>query len=318
MKLNIYFLAVLFILMTYSSNFPQSEINIIKYYNSTDSLEVDPYSFFPMGVGNFWQYAFDGDIVREEKVVKDSLFENNSKLIWVSYNMQNNDTPTWIIDTNYQVFLYSSYNVEWPSLYFKLDANLNEEWWVDRFQEDTTQGIIRRVENIFEAEYLGVNTFFKEIVEYIRFIDNGEYQEWIRAKYLLGASLGLVNIRNDEMTRPPEYLYSAIIAGDTLGTIVGVENVSEDLIPELSKLFQNYPNPFNPTTTIAYKLFQSSFTQLKVYNLLGEEIKTIVSKYQAVGNYSYKVDMNGLPSGMYIYRLISNKTISSKKMLYLK
>src|SRR5690606_8186476 len=95
--------------------------------------------------------------------------------------------------------------------------------------------------------------------------DNGDY---LRHKFLLGAGLGIVQKRNDSMVEPPEYLLSAIIDGDTLGTIVGVVNDSDDYLPSSTKLFQNYPNPFNPETIITYSLSQSGPTRLVIYNLL--------------------------------------------------
>jgi len=265
-----------------------------------------------MQVGNFWQYAFLNEIIREERVTKDSLIENESKIYWI------NNHPTWTINTNYHVFQYSPPDAEWSALYFKLDAELGDEWTMWQSPYDSTESEIRRVEQVFQAEYLGINTLFKEIVQYTRFLDNGEYQEWLRFKYLLGAGLGIVHIRNDEMPRPPEYLLSAIIDGDTLGTIVGVENDSDDYLPSSTKLFQNYPNPFNPETIITYSLSQSGPTRLILYNLLGERIETLINQYQSIGNYSYKLNLSGLPSGVYIYTLISGNTVSSKKMLYLK
>ncbi|HET55097.1 MAG TPA: T9SS type A sorting domain-containing protein [Ignavibacteria bacterium] len=310
MKLKVYVSVVLFLAISIS--YSQDNLHIIKYYNSSDSIDVDPYSFFPMQVGNFWQYAFLNEIVREERVTKDSILEYNSKLYWI------NNLPTWTIDTNYQVFQYSPSDAEWSALYFKLDADLGEEWTMWQNPYDSTESEIRRVEQIFQAEYLGINTSFKEVVQYTKFMDNGEYYEWLRFKYLLGAGLGIVNIRNDEMPRPPEYLLSAIIDGDTLGTIVGVQNDTDDYLPSSTKLFQNYPNPFNPETIITYSLGLSGPTSLVIYNLLGERIETLINQYQSIGNYSYKLNLSGLPSGIYIYTLISGNTISSKKMLYLK
>jgi len=308
MKLKVYISIVLFLAV--SVTYSQDNLHIIKYYNSTDSIDVDPYSFLPMQVGNFWQYAFLNQIVKEELVTGDSLLENNHKLYWI------NDFPTYVIDKSYTVFdWHPSGEIIYMHCLFKLDSDLGEEWFVWKTEQDTTRGIIRKVESIFEAEYLGINTTFKEIVEYARDGDNGDY---LRHKFLLGAGLGIVQKRNDSMVEPPEYLLSAIIDGDTLGTIVGVENDYDDYLPSSTTLFQNYPNPFNPETIITYSLSQSGQTSLVIYNLLGERIETLINQYQSIGNYSYNLNLSGLPSGVYIYTLISGNTVSSKKMLYLK
>ena len=309
MKLKIYILVIPILFSANICNYAQNSLNILKYYSKSDSLIVDPNSFLPMQVGNFWQYAFQNEIVKEQYVTKDSLTENSTTLYWI------NDFPWYLLDTNNTIYgWHPSGQIQYMDCYFKLDADLEEEWIVWIHESDSTHPIIRKVESIFEAEYLGVKTIFKEIVEYAR----DENQDYLRHKYILGAGLGIVNKRNDSDVEPPEYLLSAIINGDTLGTIVGVKDNYSDLIPTDIELFQNYPNPFNPTTIISYKLKQAGYIQLKIFSLLGEEIKTIVNQYQHIGNYNYSVDMSELPSGMYTYCLFTNKTFSAKKMIYLK
>jgi len=88
-------------------------------------------------------------------------------------------------------------------------------------------------------------------------------------------------------------------------------------ISQLS-LFQNYPNPFNPTSTIAYSLPQKSSVTLKLYDLLGREVRTIVSGEQEPGDYKRIVEVNDLPSGVYFYRLQAGTSVDVKKMLILK
>ncbi|MEZ4689593.1 MAG: T9SS type A sorting domain-containing protein [Ignavibacteria bacterium] len=65
----------------------------------------------------------------------------------------------------------------------------------------------------------------------------------------------------------------------------------------------NYPNPFNPVTQIGYELTKSSKISLKVFNILGKEIMTLVNDFQPAGNYKVSFDGEGLSSGTYIYRL---------------
>jgi len=312
MKLKVYVSAVLFLAISIS--YSQDNLHIIKYYNSTDSIDVDPYSFFPMQVGNFWQYAFLNEIVREERVTKDSLLNNGSTAIWIMYN-NSVVRPIWIIDTSFQVLNWIPDSSYWQGVYFKLNAKLGEEWWVDKFPHDTTRGIIRKVESIFEAEYLGITTIFKEFVEYLREGANGDY---LRHKFLLGAGLGIVQKRNDSMVEPPEYLLSAIIDGDTLGTIVGVENDSDDYLPSSTKLFQNYPNPFNPTTLIKYQLPEEVNVTIKLFNILGQEIRVLLNSQHEAGYYELSFDGSGLSSGTYIYRITAGDFTDSKKLILLK
>ncbi len=84
------------------------------------------------------------------------------------------------------------------------------------------------------------------------------------------------------------------------------------------KLEQNYPNPFNPNTTISYQIKERGLVQLKIYDILGKEVATLVKKEHTQGNYSVKFDGNKLPSGVYVYSLRVNGFIENRKMILLK
>ncbi|MEE9429690.1 MAG: CotH kinase family protein [Melioribacteraceae bacterium] len=106
---------------------------------------------------------------------------------------------------------------------------------------------------------------------------------------------------------------------------VGVKK-EKDSLPTQFKLEQNYPNPFNPTTTISYStpnVADASFTsttnvELKIYDVLGKEIKTLINKVLSPGNYSIKFDASSLSSGVYYYQIKVGKFIKTKKMILLK
>jgi len=97
------------------------------------------------------------------------------------------------------------------------------------------------------------------------------------------------------------------------GEVDGSGNTIEDL-----NLEQNYPNPFNPATKIVYRLTKRSFITLKVYNILGNEIKTLVNGYKPAGEYTISFDATSLPSGVYFYQLRSGEFVLAKKMVVLK
>jgi len=81
---------------------------------------------------------------------------------------------------------------------------------------------------------------------------------------------------------------------------------------------QNYPNPFNPTTTISFSITKNSFVKLKVFDITGKEIKTLVNDYRQAGNYNVTFDAANLPSGVYYYRLSAGQNTSVKRMALLK
>ena len=84
------------------------------------------------------------------------------------------------------------------------------------------------------------------------------------------------------------------------------------------KLFQNFPNPFNPATKIKYQIPRTSFVTLKLYDVLGNEISTIVNEEKPFGNYEVEFNANGLTSGIYFYKLQSGSFSEIKKMVLLK
>ena len=95
-----------------------------------------------------------------------------------------------------------------------------------------------------------------------------------------------------------------------------VEN--EGSIPSDYNLFQNYPNPFNPTTKISYEIPEISFVTIKVYDVLGKEIITLINEEKTNGKYEIEFNGNGLASGIYYYRITSGTFSQTKKMIYLK
>jgi hypothetical protein len=91
--------------------------------------------------------------------------------------------------------------------------------------------------------------------------------------------------------------------------------------PEKFEPFQSYPNPFNPTTTICYQLTNDSSVSLKVYNLLGQEVATLVDEQQQVGYHQEVFDASRFASGMYIYRIVyaneAGKLLADRKTMML-
>jgi len=97
----------------------------------------------------------------------------------------------------------------------------------------------------------------------------------------------------------------------------GIET-GNTLLPADIKLFQNYPNPFNPVTQINYTVAKAGRVSLKVYNILGEEVRIIVDDYQIAGEKSVVFDAHGLPGSVYFYRLTTADAIEIKKMTLIK
>ncbi len=92
----------------------------------------------------------------------------------------------------------------------------------------------------------------------------------------------------------------------------------EQFIPEGYALFQNYPNPFNPSTTISYQLPEEAFVTLKVYDILGNEVKLLVNETKPAGVHEVTFNPGNLSSGIYLYRIEANGFKQQKKLIFLK
>ncbi len=88
--------------------------------------------------------------------------------------------------------------------------------------------------------------------------------------------------------------------------------------PSKFELMQNYPNPFNPSTTIKYQIPEAGMVTIKVYNILGQEVATLVNGMKNSGSYEVNFNANNLASGIYVYRLQAGDFLQTKKMLLLK
>lgn len=118
-------------------------------------------------------------------------------------------------------------------------------------------------------------------------------------------STGRYSYRLKQIDNDGQFEYSKVIEID----VSGVKEY---------ELTQNYPNPFNPTTTIQYILPQTGMVRLTLYNVLGEEIRTLVNEIKDAGTHTVNINADNLNSGIYIYRIESGSFVQSRKMTIIK
>jgi len=134
---------------------------------------------------------------------------------------------------------------------------------------------------------------------------------------------------NAGLTYP--YVYSVAVSGTNLFAGTGGRSVWRRPLSEMTAveslpnempgefvLEQNYPNPFNPATTIEYGLPSASRVELRLYDILGREVATLVNEVQTAGYHSVRFDASGLASGVYFYRLRAGEFTQTKRMLLLR
>ena len=136
--------------------------------------------------------------------------------------------------------------------------------------------------------------------------------------YTLGKGLGLIGTWAWELAYFSKTLRYARIDSIEYGTQITAISDDDFIPPDNFTLFQNYPNPFNPETYIAYKISHPVLVSIKVYDVLGNEIETLVNEEKTAGRYNIKFDGGNLASGIYFYVLGAGEFVQSKKMLLIK
>ena len=168
--------------------------------------------------------------------------------------------------------------------------------------------------------------------------NNNSYDKWHwEGSGLKNLSIGYLNSGSHTITIYGREAYNTVmldqiiltkdayfIATDNNVSFTKSENTAydngsaENEKPESYTLNQNFPNPFNPSTTIKFSIPQDGMVSLKVYNILGAEVASLVDEVKSVGTYNVRFDAGNLASGIYLYKLVTPNFIQTKKMLLVK
>lgn len=178
-----------------------------------------------------------------------------------------------------------------------------------KYDEDTTYTKVDRVENpalgYVEESVLQVMRFFKG--------QDGVYVFGYDGQDVTTTTMEMSGVSSYTQVKINTELFGEIITDKA----TAVEDDPETL-PEEYALFQNYPNPFNPITTINYQLPEPGVVNLKVYDIVGQEVSTLVESYRPAGLHIVRFDASNLNSGIYFYKLRAGDKMFLRKMLLLK
>ncbi len=159
---------------------------------------------------------------------------------------------------------------------------------------------------------------------------NGTWSSWSELANLSGTTSSYIDYSINNASggdREAEYRITAIDIGDnTSSTQSVIIEYGQNILDKMKidgmvsnyALDQNYPNPFNPSTKIYYSIKEEGLVTLKVYDVLGKVVTTLVNENKAEGNYEVDFNASELPSGMYIYSLQAGDFLESRKMLLMK
>lgn len=266
-----------------------------------------PESFFPHGVGDRWDYWHSAFGYRSSVLTRDSIAPDGSHHLF--YN--NYDQPEFSIDTVYNV-IWGPRATNGGSLLYKLAADSGEVWSLRPPPNFGGWAWVARVDSTFVFSHPTVVKVFRYNPQHP---DTLGWNYYLEERHL-ASRFGLVYY----YTEPAwvEYLVGCVIAGDTFGTLVSVPGFEEPLIPLEPQLRQNFPNPFNPTTTIEFQLPHAAIVSVRVYDLLGRVISTIVDGRVPPGLHRVRWDGSEFPSGVYLLRLSTPQGIQTRKMILLR
>lgn len=318
-------------LLLFLSNICIAQINVEYISNVPAEFKEKYYSqkrdYNPLQVGNMWQYhdAEYNDYLTT-RIVQDSIINDKRYFKKICYQ---NNPPT----TNFVVW---ERNDSVSGVSFMLDfedANGNGDY--------TEELPLDSLENAYWSRYTtykysfaqpnpftffpGEKTVLVKDTSWVRFEGDTVISRYFEIGELFWGEeiIEKFGIFSFNLESPSQYCTGAIINGEKYGTIVSVEEEDiEHHVPSEFFLENNYPNPFNPSTTIEYNLYVSGYIKLKIYNILGEEVKTLAEGYQQKSKhriiFNARTNSCELSSGVYIYTLDFGNKVTSGKMILSK
>jgi len=299
-----------FILNNRFSSIPGSNGKILTSYDTWNTWSVQNANLNENIIKVFYKDSINGKCISENgKFLKTT----NGGINWLNQSSISIDkindaffksfTEIIVIGDNGKIMYTSNGGISWLDRSTNYNENLKSAFITEDnniyvcgsngfilFSSD--QGVI------WEKHPTGLNT----IINSLQFFDSNSGIAVTDEGQILLTSLGTIEMVNENrlLSFNPDYIKNDFNSND------GFE------------LFQNYPNPFNPVTKIKFALPENSFVTIKVYNVLGKEVKTLVNEYMNKGNHFVTFDAAGLTSGIYFYKLLAGSYIDQKQMLLIK
>ncbi len=277
-------------------------------YNAWKNVQslTNPTDYFPLHIGDKWQYSItidDTTFYQTKQVFGDTVMPNGKR-----YFETNFDFFPWVrIDTSENIVyaidaLYSD-TCQFGELdFFKL------------FLVDSGTGVSNNCHNtLIEYENGSMySSLLDDTTDYIEY----EWSDYLDHDYKLSKHLGMTYFFHAEGSSGYGELVAAEIDGVTYGEFVGVED--ENPIPKNFKLHRPYPNPFNPVTTIRFSVETTDLLSLRVFDLNGRLVETLVDSKIQVGEHEAVWNAGSQPSGVYFVRLQSETFFETQKVLLMK
>lgn len=293
--------------------------------------------YFPHKTGDMWEYFYDDysplyvdtlqnftifDSVDSRGIIHIKQHARSINPTRPGYFFYPDTMKFWIDTVNNYVWGREMQSDS--ALIYKLNAQKGEQWVIWDYTQQGGGGYeIARISDKWVGSIFGKTTTFMS-VSYYYSPDSSDTLGLDRNYDLIADGFGLISRGGGDLAGRVNII-GAIINGILYGntTLVSVRD-DKNILPTTVKLYQNYPNPFNPSTTITFELSHPSYISLTVYNILGKEIKRLIDN-EDYSTGSYKIIWDGTASngniaasGIYFYRLMTDKQALTKSMIFLK
>lgn len=288
--------------------------------------------YFPWKTGDMWEYTlyYWPDIDTMQSFVIDDSTDEEGNIFTTYFSRSINptapplslipDTLIYKIDSSLYVYhRYFDFNYgEWINVY-RLNGSAGDQWVMWDYSHNGSGPFEKaEIDSIIDITLFGQGTKLMFVSYYLLFFDGTDTMRLYRYYDQLLKGIGFYSRGAAELDAQM-YLHGAVIDGVLYGdtTVVSLDNIIEEF-PSHFELQQNYPNPFNPQTKIKFYIPERTFVKLKVFDLLGNELETLVSEVKDSGYHEIVFDGSELPSGVYFYTLQTQKFNQTKKMVLLK
>ncbi len=283
-------------------------IIIVFLLSNLSFAQIDTTIWYPLHVGDKWEYYGKDVGYSQVEVIGDTLMPNGKKYFILTLY----DRKYQRVDDLKNVMIYNEYATDSEYVQYDLKAEKgnifipNGEhtfgYGVYDVDENENNLLGRKLECKYyrevyiDSSVVPPDTIWRETVD----------TYWPQITKGFGVTSYAYGL---------ETLIGVIINGKSYGSLVRVKN---EKINNNFYLNQNYPNPFNPTTKITYSLPVASDVTLRIYDILGREIKTLVDEQQNAGIHSLTFNATDLSSGTYFYKLTAGSFVDTKKLILVK